>query len=366
VYLNMGKWKTHFINQPGLATGFGSFAFHPEFAHNGLFYTTHTEPARLKKADFFIPDSIKTAMQWVVTEWKTKDPNATVFDGTSRELLRIDMVAGIHGVQEITFNPYAKKGSDDYGLLYIGVGDGGSVENGHSFLAHRTDRAWGTILRIDPQGNNSTNKQYGIPAQNPFTNRSDPKTVREIYAYGFRNPNRITWSRDGKMLATNIGQAHIESLNQILKGQDYGWPVREGTFALHPSNDINFVYPLSAKDSAQQIRFPVVQYDHDEGKAISGGFEYLGNAVPELRGTYLFGDVPTGRLFYVAMKDLKFGKQATIKEWNVAHNGQQVKLSELCGNSRVDLHFGRDANGEMYLLTKPDGKIYKFVPATGK
>lgn len=360
VYLDMVKQKPAFISQPGMGSGFGSFAFHPNFAQNGLFYTTHTEAPHLKKADFRYPDSIKVTLQWVLTEWKAKKPGAIPFEGTSRELLRINMVSGIHGVQEITFHPYAKKGSEAYGLLYIGVGDGGSVENGYPFLVHRTDRVWGTILRIDPQGRNSANKQYGVPSQNPFANSSDPNTVREIYAYGFRNPNRITWSRSGHMLVTNIGQAHIESLDVVLEGRDYGWPLREGTFALHPSEDLNAVYSLPARDGAN-VAYPVAQYDHDEGKAISGGYEYTGTAVPELQGKYLFGDVPSGRLFYVDMRDLKSGRQATINEWQIALNGKMTTLKALCANGRADLHFGRDKQGEIYLLTKPDGKIYKLV-----
>ncbi len=230
VYLDMAALRPAFINQPGLATGFGSFAFHPQFAKNGLLYTTHTEAAKTKDADFKYHDSIKVQLQWVLTEWKTDHPALAPFCGKGRELFRVNMVSGIHGVQEITFNPLAKPGDEDYGLLYIGVGDGGSVENGYPSLPHRLDGIWGTILRIDPLGKNSKNGQYGIPADNPFTRDSSAKTLGEIYAYGFRNPHRITWTRSGKMLASNIGQANIEALNIILPGHDYGWPIREGTF----------------------------------------------------------------------------------------------------------------------------------------
>ena len=79
-------------------------------------------------------------LQWVLTEWKTENPGAATFSGTSRELFRVNMVTGIHGVQEITFNPLSKPGDEDYGMLYIGVGDGGSVENGYPFLAHSIEK----------------------------------------------------------------------------------------------------------------------------------------------------------------------------------------------------------------------------------
>ena len=360
-WLDISKWKPTFINQPGLATGFGSFAFHPEFTRNGIFYTTHCEKPHSKKADFPIPDSIEQTLQWVVCEWKCSNPTTPVFSGTCRELVRIDMVSGIHGLQDIIFNPLAKPGDEDYGNLYIGVGDGGSVENGAAFLTRHPDHIWGSIIRINPEGKNSANGQYGIPAQNPFTKNPDLNTVREIYADGFRNPNLITWTRKGLMLATNIGQANIEAIDIILKGRDYGWPIREGRFVMHPDGDINNLYPLPANDSAFHFTYPVAAFDHDEGKAIAGGYEYQGRIIPKLKGKYLFGDIPSGRLFYTNIADLKPGQTATPKEWFVTLNGKQLTLQDLCGQDRVDLRFARDEQGEIYIFTKPDGKIYKLI-----
>jgi glucose/arabinose dehydrogenase/mono/diheme cytochrome c family protein len=361
VWLDISKWKPNFINQPGLATGFGSFAFHPAFARNGIFYTTHSEAAHSKKADFAIPDSVKQTLQWVLCEWKNSNPKASSFSGTCRELMRIDMVAGIHGVQEIIFRPKAKSGDEDYGQLYIGVGDGGSVENGYPFLTHHPDKIWGTILRIDPMGINSKNRQYGIPLSNPFMKNQDTNTVREIYADGFRNPNRITWTSRGEMLVTNIGQANIEAIDIVLKGHDYGWPIREGKFVMHPDGNINNLYPLPANDSVFHITYPIAVFDHDEGKAIEGGYEYEGRAIPELRGKYLFGDIPTGRLFYINIMDLKWGKTAPVKEWFVSLNGKRSALRDICGQNRVDLRFAKDEKGEIYIFTKPDGKIYRLA-----
>ena len=359
-WLDISKWKPNFIDQPGLATGFGSFAFHPDYFRTGIFYTTHSEAAHSKKADFSIPDSIQQTLQWVLCEWKTSNQMAAEFKGTCRELMRIDMVSGIHGVQEIIFNPMVKPGEDDYGNLYIGVGDGGSAENGFSFLTHHPDKIWGSILRINPMGRNSNNGQYGIPEQNPFAKNPDINTVREIYADGFRNPNRITWTSNGQMLATNIGQANIEAIDIIINGHDYGWPVREGRFSVHAEGDINNIYPLPANDSVFHFTYPAAAFDHDEGKAIEGGFEYEGKAIPELRGKYLFGDIPSGRLFYINLSDLNSGKLAKIKEWFVSLNGKRLTLQALCGQSRVDLRFGKDEKGEMYIFTKPDGKIYRL------
>lgn len=367
VYLDIARQKPKFINQPGLATGLGSFAFHPGFATNGIFYTSHSEAANAAKADFGYADSIKVTMQWVVTEWKTTTPNADTFAGTSRELLRINVVTGIHGMQELTVNPLAKQGDKDYGLLYIGMGDGGAVEEGYGFLAHSTEHVWGTVLRINPLGNNSANGHYGIPADNPFVQNSNVNTVKEIYAYGFRNPHRITWGRDGSMYVSNVGQANIESINLIVPGHDYGWPIREGHFVSAGINgNVGNVYALPGNDSIYHVTYPVVEYDHDEGKAITGGFEYWGNAIPALKGKFLFGDIPTGRLFYTSIADMKQGNLATVKEWKITINNQPKTLKEACGSDRIDLHFGQDMQGELYILTKADGKMYKIVGAMEK
>ena len=127
--------------------------------------------------------------------------------------------------------------------------------------------------------------------------------------------------------------------------------------------NLGTVYPLAANDSIYKITYPVAEFDHDEGKAISGGFEYWGSSIPVLKGKFLFGDIPSGRLFYTNIADMKQGKQAAIKEWKILINNQPKTLKEVCGSNRVDLHFGRDINGELYILTKADGKVYQFKSA---
>jgi len=367
VYMDMAKLRPKFINEPGLATGFGSFAFHPEFGKNGLLYTTHTEAPGSGKADFSYDDTIKVTVQWVLTEWKVDQPGADTFSGKGRELFRANFVTGIHGVQEITFNPLSKPGDKDYGLLYIGAGDGGSVEEGFQFLAHSKDKIWGSILRIDPRGNNSANGQYGIPQDNPFVKGQSTKTLGEIYAYGFRNPHRITWSRSGQMFACNIGHSNIESVNLIMPGHDYGWPIREGTFLLDPYGDLKSVYPLPPNDSIFNITYPVAQFDHNgHGSAISGGYEYWGTTLPQLKGKFLFADLGPATLYYIDLADVKQGKQATIKEWRISMNGKPETFRHLAGSDRADMRFGRDAQGELYIMTKTDAKLYKLVSAAMK
>ncbi|MBN9385837.1 MAG: PQQ-dependent sugar dehydrogenase [Chitinophagaceae bacterium] len=366
IYMDIARLRPAFIHEPRVATGFGSFAFHPGFMKNGLLYTSHSERAGSGKADFGYADSIPTALQWVVTEWHVKDPRSGVFSGEGRELLRVNMVTGMHGVQEIAFNPYARAGDGDYGKLYICVGDGAAVEEGYPVLTHSIGKVWGTILRIDPMGHDSRNGRYGIPTDNPFVRQRDPMVLKEIYAYGFRNPHRISWSHTGKMLAVNIGQTNIESVYWIMPGHDYGWPIREGNFLLDPYGDLDKIYPLPADDTAYHITYPIAEYDHDEGKAICGGYVYEGKVLPQLRGKFLFGDVVNGRLFCFDMKDVVQGKPVPVKEWHISVDGRPVNLLGLCDGVRADLRFGRDRAGEMYIMTKTDGKVYKMVSVISK
>lgn len=363
VYMNIADHKPNFIDQPGLATGFGSFAFHPEFLKNGLLYTGHTENPGAAKADFAYADSIPVAMQWVISEWRANAPGAFPFKGTSRELFRINMVSGAHGVQEFAFDPYSKPGDENYGLLHIGIGDGSSVQLGYPFIVGSAENALGSIFRIDPRGNDSGNKQYGIPPSNPFANDDSPRVVKEIYAYGFRNPHRLSWTKSGMLLASNIGQANIESIYLIQPGHNYGWPVREGTFLFKPLVDLNKVFPLPQDEASQDFSYPVAQYDHDEGVAVIGGFEYTGSLAPELKGKYVFGDMNNGRLFYLNVNEIKPGAMATIREFHIAVNGAIVSTAQLSGSKRVDLRLGQDHEGEIYFFSKQDGKIYRFVSA---
>ena len=360
-FLDVREEKSDFIDKPGLGTGLGSFDFHPDFEENGLFYTTHTEAAGTAPADFAYHDSIPVALQWVLTEWKMEDPAAEKFSGSSREMLRINMVSGIHGMQEVTFNPIAQPGDADYGLLYLSVGEGGAVINGYPQLCQNDELPWGSILRLDPQGSNSQNGKYGIPADNPYVNH--PTALKELFAYGFRNPHRISWDSGGdhKMLISGIGQKNAEEINLGVAGANYGWCIREGTFVIDPNGNIDLPYPLPDNDDAYGFTYPVAQYDHDEGAAISGGFVYRGDQVPDLLGKYVFGDIVTGRLFMVDSEKLKLGSQQPIHELGLQVNGKATDWREVSGNKRVDLRFGLGVDNELYIFTKADGKVWKVV-----
>lgn len=352
-YLSISDHSRDFIHEPGLGTGFGSFAFHPGFEENGLIYTAHSEKKDRHEADFSLPDSIPTTLQWVISEWKTKYPEKEHFVGSVKELLRIDFVSSMHGVQEIAFNPSSNKNNMDYGMLYIGVGDGGSVVEGYPQVAlHDGDMVWGTILRIDPKGKNSKNGKYGIPSDNPFVKFKNKQ--EEIWAYGLRNPNRITWDVDGKMYASDIGHKIVEEVNKIEPGKFYGWPIREGTFMLDPFENQSLALKLPEDDDDFGVTYPVMQYDHDDGAAISGGFF---SKEPPFQGKYIFGDIPEGTVF---ISDFSKTDSSTEK-LNLTYQGQKTNFATLTKNHRIDLRFGQDCDGKIYMMTKADGKIYRIV-----
>ncbi len=353
LYLSLREYKPDFIDQPGMATGFGSFTFHPDFNANGLFYTTHTETTGRQSADFKLPDSVSVKLQWVLTEWKSEQPDSRKFSGTIRELMRFDFIASSHGVQEITFNPNSNKGDPDYGMLYISLGDGGSVQVGYPKIAdHQGTDVWGSILRIDPQGNNSANRNYGIPDDNPYVGSSTQK--KEIWAYGFRNPNRISWDDTGRLLASDIGQANIEELNIVEAGKFYGWPIREGSYLFNPNGNFNKIYPLPENDSIFSVTYPILQYDHDDGPAISGGFTSKGKLFQD---KYIFGDLATGKVY---VSDLTSSDMPKIEELKIIFQNKKTTLNEMSGSSRADTKFGVGCDDGIYIFTKADGKIYKL------
>lgn len=358
LYLDLAKELPAFVPQPGLGTGFGSWAFHPRFAENGLLYTTHTEPAGTKPADFALPDSLPIALQWVLSEWKADQPHQHKFRGLRREILRIDVFSNIHGMQDIAFHAQAQPGDEDYGLLYICLGDGGSVENGQAWIAdHGAQRPWSSILRIDPNGSNSKNGQYGIPPINPWAKDADSLTLDESYAIGFRNPHRLIWDDAGDLFATDIGHKTIEELNKIIPGAHYGWPEREGTFRLDYQRDMSQVFALSPEDDLRPFTYPVAQYDHSEGGAISGGYLLK---TPSLGPIYVCGDIVSGRLFFTPWPVQQTVAPVALQEWRIRYEGKLTTLRDLCKNNRVDLRFGRDGQGHVFILTKANGMVYRI------
>ena len=370
LYLNLRTAVSAFIDQPGLGVGFQSFAFHPEFLENGKFYTVHTELWNAQTPDFKGPTAPERSngMQSVLLEWTADDPEANTFTGSRRELFRVYFPGNIHTMQEVAFNPNAGPEDADYGNLYVTMGDGGSFLRGYASNQHRLDSPMGTIFRIDPLGTDSANGQYGIPEDNPWFGAERLGLLQEIYAYGFRNPHRIIFDTGGtnRVYVGDIGERNIEELNLLLPGGDYGWPEREGTFLINPNDPQNSqrIFPLPANDESFGYLYPVAQYDHDEGIAIVPGAVYRGSDVPALQGLVLFGDIAWGRIFSVVEEDLELDKQVEITELRLTLNGVLGSLRSFVGNNRADLRWGMDNAGEVYVMTKTDGKIRRIVGAT--
>ncbi len=366
-----------FFSRRGLGQGFGFVTFHPRFRTNGRFYTVHTELASGAGRRPDLTRQRNTVYHGVITEWTAADPSASTFSGTRREVLRLGFAGPIHGIQQIDFNPEAEPGDRDFGLLYIAVGDGGrgvrSDEPQNLAMPH------GKLLRIDPLRRNSSNRRYGIPAGNPFVGR--PRALGEVYAVGFRDPHRFSWDPGGRhrMFLGHIGEHAIEAVDEIKPGANFGWSKREGPFVYDktPAGPCAKILPLPRNDRG--YTYPVVAYDHDAppgwdcksdlGHGIIGGFVYRGSAVPRLRGKYVFADLVTGQLFYTRAARMVTGRpRAPIHELMVYDGaGRRTTTRRLLNADglgdpdRVDLRFGRDAEGELYVLSKGNGRIWKIT-----
>jgi Glucose / Sorbosone dehydrogenase len=362
----------NFWSGRGLGSGFGFVAFHPEFRRNGKFYTVHTEALdALVTEPVDLPSQPNPSVHSIITEWTADDPAADTFTGTRRELMRVGFRTFIHGFQQIAFNPTARRHDADYGLLYIGAGDGGAGTT--STDAQNLGMPHGKVLRIDPAGSNSTNGEYGIPRRNPFV--GEPGALGEVYAYGLRNPHRFSWdpTPPHRMYLGNIGEKRVESVYEVRPGDNFGWTFREGVVATRPGDPNCDVYPLPANDEEFGFTYPVAAYDHDRpaglggcadsGFAVIGGFVHRRHDIPALRGKYLFGEDVGGELYYTETRDMRRGRGlAPIRELAVfTESGQPTTMQELAGDERVDLRFGQDAEGRVYVLSKANGTIWEVV-----
>ena len=229
---------------------------------------------------------------------------------------------------------------------------------------------------------------YTVPAINKFAADGDPHTLGEIFAYGFRNAHRLSWDlTDGTMFASDIGMNHIEEINIVHEGGNYGWMKREGYFEngmTRPGGALNQLFPLPAEimDGRQKdgFTYPVAMYDHNDGQAVSGGFAYYGR-IEALRGKFVFGDVVRGRLFAADLAALKKADDgvpqtvAPIEEIQLyvrSATGDRVyvTLRELIEQTRgatmtrADMHVGRSRDGELFITSRQDGTIRMLVAAT--
>jgi Glucose / Sorbosone dehydrogenase len=338
----------------GFVSGLMGFVFDPDYRRNGVFYTLHLENpateapaapkggvlAGLDASRFVVTKPIEMpangqplTREGVISEWTDSNIKNATFEGTVREVLRVQLLNAIHPMSDMTFNPTARQGDAEWRVLYISTGDGGTGEQNdvRRLNPQRLDHFGGTIIRIVPDlrehvstSQVSENGQYRIPNDNPFV--STPGARKEIFAYGMRNPHRMTWDVPAGpgsqpnllafVIGSNVGSpVRYETINIIRRGANYGYPLREGPEAkplspiLGPLSDDNTL-PVRISDAVVLDRRVPIQdsalaYKTGvEGLAIANGFVYRGKRWPQLQGAVVFGDITSGRLFYARMADL--------------------------------------------------------------
>jgi glucose/arabinose dehydrogenase len=294
------------VTANGQEQGLLGLAFHPRYTENGYFYVNYT-----------------TSTTTVIARYRRSAADPRVADPASQTvLLTFEQPYRNHNGGGMAFGPD--------GFLYIATGDGGSGGDPQN-RAQDLSSPLGKILRIDVD-HPGDGMAYGIPSDNPFVGNAEGYR-QEIYAYGLRNPWRFSFDAQGTLWAGDVGQDRIEEIDLVRKGGNYGWALLEG--------------PLDYKEIAGVDRAtlvpPVWEYEHSLGEAVTGGFVYTGRLAPHLKGTFVFGDYVSGRIW------------ALWIDADGTSHGVQLLDSTLHVSS-----FGLDAAGELRVVDL-SGKVYRLV-----
>jgi len=309
--------------------GLLNVTLHPKFATNGKFYIFYSRPYKNE------PGKPRFNHTDVVAEYKML-PNSDQADPNSeRIILTQDKPDGNHNGGGIVF------GADGY--LYVTFGDGGGQHDQHGPIGNGQNlNTWlGKVLRI----NIDVDSTYSVPKDNPFVGKSNVKP--EIWAYGFRNPYRISVDRASKQLFIGeVGQDKWEEVDLLQKGANYGWRVVEGNHCHNPENGCDFTGFVP----------PITEYAHSEGVSVIGGYVYNGKQIPSIKGKYIFGDW-TGPVWYL---------QKAGDKWLRG----KVTINNYPSNAKIT-DWGEDQSGELYYLTNTDtgpggpgvvtGSVYKIT-----
>lgn len=317
----------HFLNISNLVAteserGLLGMAFDPNYAENGYFYVNYSR----------YDDNNEKKGDTVIARYQVQEGNPDVMEPHSGEiLLIIDQDFANHNGGDMHFGPD--------GYLYISLGDGGSAGDPKN-RGQTPDNLLGTILRIDVHSTGGAGacgpaEKYGIPADNPFVD--EPDACSEIWAYGLRNPWRISFDRlTHDLYIADVGQNAWEEVNfqphDSAGGENYGWRCYEGTHA----------YNTAGCGDAESYEMPFFEYDHTQGASITGGYVYRGQKYDNLYGTYFFGDFVTG-----AMWTARPGNEG----WMVSRVENIPALSISA--------FGEDNEGELYVVNY-GGEVYRL------
>jgi glucose/arabinose dehydrogenase len=321
--------------------GLLGLAFHPQFEDNRRLYVRYSAPVRGDTPDGY-------SHTFVLSEFRGGE-DFRVDSDSERVLLEIPEPQSNHNAGAVAFGP------DDY--LYVAVGDGGGandVGTGHVtdwYDANRggngqdvSENLLGSVLRIDVDAE-SDGKAYGIPESNPLVGEAG---LDEQYAWGFRNPWRMSFTGD-RFHVADVGQNRYEEVNLVEAGGNYGWNVREGAHCFSPSGGSPETCPQETP-AGEPLVDPVVEYAHDDaelgGVSIIGGYEYTGDDVPALDGEYVFGDYQFGGELYVATPG------SPDEQWParaISLSNQPDSLGSFL------LAFGRGPDDELYVATTDSG-----------
>jgi Glucose / Sorbosone dehydrogenase len=379
--INDPKWGVK-VQSMGRERGFQSFTLHPQFGQPGSrgfgkFYTYTDTSNQTPPADFTTSNPA-TTHDTVMLEWTAKTPGAAAYDGDApRELFRLRQPFANHNAGHMAFDPLAAPGSPEFGLLYIGVADGGSGGDPMR-LGQNLGSAFGKILRIDPVGPvlpdrpASANKKYGIPASNPFLKTAG--ALPEIYAYGVRNPQRFAWdSRNRNMFLADIGQNIVEEISLVTAGANLGWNEWEGSYRFIGRQAVSEEKPRSDP----KVTYPIVEWGQIDplllpNSAASGLVVYRGAQIPQLANLVIFTDMPSGEIFYVNADKLPSGGQDVIRRILLNSNGsaqtmlaviqEKNKAQGKTPATRSDLRLTLGPDNQVFLLNKGDGTIRVLTP----
>ncbi|MFL5816084.1 MAG: PQQ-dependent sugar dehydrogenase [Conexibacter sp.] len=291
--------------------GLLGLAFAPDYASSGRFYVDYTD----RNGDTRI------------VEYRRGFSPDRANPRSARQLLFQDQPESNHNGGQLAFGPD--------GLLYIGLGDGGGGDDQHGPIgnAQNLGTLLGKILRIDPRAIGG--QPFGIPGDNPFVGRAGAKAA--IYAWGLRNPWRFSFDRaTGDLTIGDVGQDHVEEIDFRAKGTgrgaNFGWRAWEGTRHEDPS--------LRVRGDLK----PVLQYSHDHGCSVTGGYVIRDPRLRALAGRYVYGDFCAGDLF-------------TAKLRQGGASGRRALGLHVASLSS----FGEDGRGRVYVVSL-DGPVYRLDP----